>query len=293
MKLQSRIVQITIIISIIIWIIDSLIDKYFFYGNSTFLELALTDIPLEELLMRLFYIAIIIVFALISIKYFNEKEKSTARMSNIIEELNLTLNSITDGVIQIDTEKKIRKMNPVAEKITGFSEQESLGRTITDIYNPFKTKVSNNDYISINDILNGDDGKYEKHEMQLKNRAGKMYYLSESASNITDQSGLVIGVIIIIRDITEEKESENRLIQSEHKFYRIYSLSPDAVVIARKKDTLILDVNKSFIRIFGYEKKMLINQIKFDELLWQDETVRKNFYISFHDKNSVIQYEAK
>jgi PAS domain S-box-containing protein len=293
MKLQNRIIQTTIFISLIIWIIDSLIDHYFFYEKHTFLQMAITDIPPQELLMRLFYIAIIIVFALISNKYFKEKEKNTAQMSDIIEELNLTLNSITDGFIQIDPEKKIKKMNPVAEKITGYSDQESLGKSIDDIYKPLQIQAVNNDSISINELLNSDDDKYERHEMQLKNRVGKMYFLSESASAIKDQNGVVIGVIIIIRDITEEKESENRLIQSEHKFYRIYSLSPDAVVIARKRDAMILDVNKSFIRIFGYEKKLLINQVKLDELIWQNEAAKKSFYDSFHTKNNVIQYEAK
>ena len=292
MKLKHKIILTAILVSIIIWLIDSLIDYYSFIGSYTFLEVFITRVPAKELFTRSFFVLISIIFAVVSYWYSHEKEKNTAKMKEIISELHLTLNSITDGVIQIDTDRKIKKMNPIAERITGYSELESLGKTIDDVYSPYPLKSLTNNNASSDILLRSNQENYYKQELKLKNRSGTTFYLSESASMIKNQDGIAIGIIIIIRDITEEKEAENHLIQSEHKFYRIYSLSPDAVVIVRKSDTMILDVNKSFNRIFGYDKRKLINQVKLDELIWEDETTKSKFYDSFEENNNVIQYEA-
>lgn len=293
MKLKDRIIPVAIITVVSLWLIDAAIDHLFFFQNYSFIELLISNIPQHVIYQRLLLIFTITVFTLIVIKYALDKEKNTEELKEAVKELDLTLNSITDGVIQIDNNSIIKKMNPVAEGIIGYSSKELLEKPLDNFYDPYSIDNDNETLSRPKDLILSSKEKYEKKELKFYNKFKELFYISESAAKLKDEHGNTIGVIIIIRDITEEKEAEQRLIQSEHKFYRIYSLSPDAVIIARKEDSLIYDINKSFIRIFGYEKKHIVNQQNLDDLIWEDDKDRERFYSYLNENKNVIQYEAK
>ncbi len=131
------------------------------------------------------------------------------------EEYKTTLYSIGDGVITTDIEGKVKQMNPVAENHTGWKEAEARGVPLSevfDIYNEYTGEVVEN---PVNKVLK--DGLIiglANHTV-LKSRQGTLVPIADSGAPIRNEDGDVIGVVLVFRDQTAERDAENKLKESE------------------------------------------------------------------------------
>lgn len=137
------------------------------------------------------------------------------------EEIRATLYGIGDGVIAMDREGKVRRMNPLAEKLTGWTETESLGiplnrvfhiineKTRAEIENPFEGVLRTGMVV---DLVN--------HTL-LISRDGREIPIADSGAPIRDTEGNITGVVLIFRDQTEERASRNALRESENRYRSI------------------------------------------------------------------------
>ena len=84
------------------------------------------------------------------------------------------------------------------------------------------------------------------------------YFLSNLIGIV--ENGTLIRVWGTQRDITEQKRAEAALRESEERFAKAFHASPDALVISRLADGLILEVNDSFVSLLGYDRAELIGK---------------------------------
>lgn len=131
--------------------------------------------------------------------------------------LQITLDSIGDGVIATNVDGYITRMNPVAEILTGFSLREAVNKPlneilqITDIYH--EAAPAN----PVDQIIN--HGRILPHakpgESLLINKHGNEYIISENGAPIRDHNNDVVGVVLVFRDITEQHQVEEKLRHSQ------------------------------------------------------------------------------
>ena len=127
------------------------------------------------------------------------------------ERAEVTLHSIAEGVITTDKTGRIRYMNPVAELLSGHSQEKATGVAIGDI-------------LDLVDEINGD--KIDSSVMQclrddtvaraiagriLVKPDGEEIPIEESAAPIRDNSGNTIGAVLVFEDISETRELTRRL----------------------------------------------------------------------------------
>ena len=136
-----------------------------------------------------------------------EMEQEVANRKRIQDDLRQTLNSIGDGVIILDPNKKIRGMNPVAEKLTGWLAEEARGRAFEEVY---KSKFSN---LLVDTILSTRLVSRSDQNAILVSRTGEEYRVSESGAPILNTDGSFSGIVLVIRDITAEYKMQ---VQLEH-----------------------------------------------------------------------------
>lgn len=67
-------------------------------------------------------------------------------------------------------------------------------------------------------------------------------------------------VILVLRNITARKNSENTLKQSEEKFSVLFHFSPLAKLLFRYSDSKLIDINETAIKMLGYDKNELLNR---------------------------------
>ncbi|MCX8058725.1 MAG: PAS domain S-box protein [Spirochaetes bacterium] len=163
-------------------------------------------------------------------KLFEEKEK-----------LKITLQSIDDAVIVTDTNGIITLINKTALFLTGYEENEAIGKNINEI---LMLKKESGEEISENlifEVLKTKKVSQIANNQILISKNGKKYIIEDSASPILDNNGNIFGVILVFRDITEKI----KLMDHIQKSQRLESIGILAAGIAH-------DFNNILEGIYGY-----------------------------------------
>jgi PAS domain S-box-containing protein len=144
------------------------------------------------------------------------------------ERLRVTLHSIGDGVITTDTEGRVTFLNPVAEALTGWSEQTgAYGTPLTAVF-PIINEQSRAPVENPVDraLREGRVVGLANHTLLIA-RDGSERPIADSAAPIRHRDGTIAGVVLVFRDVTEQQQAEederkNReILQLVHKIGKI------------------------------------------------------------------------
>lgn len=119
------------------------------------------------------------------------------------ERLRITLNSIGDAVIAVDTEGIITFINPIAERMTGWHAKSALGRPIETVMNIVIEGVSESSVNPVRLALQEQRIVGMALNSKLHNQNGEEFHVEDSAAPIRDKDGVITGAIIVFHDVSE------------------------------------------------------------------------------------------
>lgn len=132
--------------------------------------------------------------------------------------LQTLLDSIAEGVIILDASLNLYYINAFAEELTGKLHQNVLNKNINDVVSLHCSKQNSIIPWPLEPILkNGEEAKYECDYLQLED--DRVIPIEFNAAAVKSDDGIIIGIMLIFRDITEEKE----LIRLKSEFVSIVS----------------------------------------------------------------------
>lgn len=99
--------------------------------------------------------------------------------------------------------------------------------------------------------------------------------------------------VAVITDITERKRAEDALRRSEDKFHKAFQATPDAIIISRADDGLLLEVNEIFLRQSGYTRDEAIGRTASDLQLWVDPQERCRYVTELKEQGRVRERESR
>jgi diguanylate cyclase (GGDEF)-like protein/PAS domain S-box-containing protein len=137
------------------------------------------------------------------------------RMEKLIysenERFKTTLLSVADGVISTDRYGNIELINKVGESLTGWTQEEALGKPLEKVFNivnEFTEEQCENPVLKV--LQTGKTIEIDNSTI-LISRDGTKRLIEDSAAPIMDQKGTVTGVVLVFRDFTERKEKQKQI----------------------------------------------------------------------------------
>jgi PAS domain S-box-containing protein len=199
------------------------------------------------------------------------------------EQLDTTLRSIQDAVISTDMRGRILYMNPVAEKLTGWSRFEARNKTLVEVVSVVDQERRAQSINPVERVLvSGMPVQLASHTL-LIGRDGSERHVSENASPMRDPAGQLTGVVLVFRDITSEYQTREQLRKSEVLFRNLFEHHAAVKLIIEPDSGAILEANDAAATFYGWSRQQLkdiriqdINILTMEEIRQEVETTKAN-----------------
>lgn len=135
-------------------------------------------------------------------------QKALARSE---ESLATTLHSIGDAVLTTDLEGRVTRMNSVAERLTGWTQEEALDQPVTTVFRIIHEHTRMPAEIPVGQALATGQVQTLADHTVLVARDGQEWPIADSAAPIRDASGNLHGVVLVFRDVSIERKAQQVL----------------------------------------------------------------------------------
>ncbi|MBP7462058.1 MAG: PAS domain S-box protein [Candidatus Delongbacteria bacterium] len=174
-----------------------------FNGDLFITDTTLTRFQLENQIMIQAAIHDITARKMSEITLLEEKEK-----------MQVTLGSITEGVITVDHQGRIIYMNPAAEKMTGFTFHQAERKRLNEIFLYMDLTTHNFNHDLFKEVLEKKRPVVLPPSGELISRELSRTKILGCAAPISDEHGNARGAVVVFRDVTESRRLEEELINA-------------------------------------------------------------------------------
>ncbi len=182
-------------------------------------------------------------------------EQKVLRQSE--ERYHAIIDTAHDLIWTLDTKGNFTFFNKRCEETSGYGLSDLIDNNFAPLIHP-------EDLPKVQDVfLKTLQGNLQSYEVRAYNKYGKMFILSVNTVPLYENDK-IIGTVSFGRDITEHKQAEEALQQSEEKYRTLINNIQDGVFIIQ--DSKIQFANESFARIAGYTVEEVIGR-DFQELV--------------------------
>ena len=146
-----------------------------------------------------------------TVRDISARKLAEAQLRESEESLSITLLSIGDAVIATDAQGLVTRMNPAAERLTGWPLADARGMALPEVFkivnaltrlpaiNPIQQVMAHGEVVGL------------AHHTTLVARDGREYQISDSAAPIRDPAGQIVGMVLVFSDVTEAYRAREAL----------------------------------------------------------------------------------
>ncbi|MBV9926294.1 MAG: PAS domain S-box protein [Acidobacteria bacterium] len=173
--------------------------------------------------------------------------RAEARAHADRESLQTTLRSIGDAVIATDGRGLVRFMNPVAERLTGWTLAEAEGRPLAEVFRIVNELTRETVESPVEKVLREGRVVGLANHTVLVARDGTEVPIEDSGAPIRDERGRTSGVVLVFHDVTEQRKVERA-----RAFQAAIVESSSEAVIGKTLEGVITSWNEAAERMYGY-----------------------------------------
>lgn len=171
----------------------------------------------------------------------------------------VTLRSLGDAVITTDAEGGVTFLNPVAEKLTGWPHQEAQEKPVEEIFRIVDEKTGEPVESPVQRVLRSGKVTGLANHTLLIRRDGEKIAIDDSGAPILDEGGVIRGVVLVFRDVTERRRLEAQIRESERNYRLLFNSMLDGFALLERVvcngetvDYRVLEANPSLKRLLPH-----------------------------------------
>jgi len=175
------------------------------------------------------------------------------------KDLAITLDSIGDAVITSDAEGNVTRMNPVAERLTGWQLSDAQGQSIKTIFPIIdaltREPVSN----PVEKVLATGETVYLSDHTTLIAKDGVEYHIADSAAPIRNDTDNIQGMVLIFNDVSEQYQLREEIRSSQHLLQSLTD-GLKAMVGIMQLDGRIVFINRMPLELTGVSRSEVLGK---------------------------------
>lgn len=185
-------------------------------------------------------------------------QQANATLQVSEEKLAVTLYSIGDAVMSTDAEGRVTLLNPLAEKLTGWTLAQAVGCPVGDVFNIINQDTRKPATIPVKETLEHGTIQGLANHTVLIALDGSECAIADSCAPIRDRDGQVVGAVLVFRDVTEEYAVQKALRDQQFYTRSLIESNIDALMTTDPSG-IITDVNKQMEILTKCTREELIN----------------------------------
>lgn len=173
-----------------------------------------------------------------------------------------TLQSIGDAVIVCDSTGMVTLMNSAAVEATRWTNEEASGQSLDTVFKIVNEETRKTVESLVSKILRVGGVVGLANHTILVRRDGTEIPIDDSGAPISGKNGEIAGVVVVFRDISERKQSEEALRQSNASRFRLAAIidSAEDAIVSKDLNGIVTSWNEGAGRMFGYSSDEMLGQ---------------------------------
>jgi len=188
----------------------------------------------------------------------SERKRAEEGLRESEEKYRDLVENISEIIYSLDKDGRITYVSPVVKQIGGYSPSEVIGRSFTEFIHPDDLAPL------IESFQRTVSGNLEPSEYRLFTKSGEIRWARTSSRPILD-GDRIVGLRAVLMDITDRKQAEEALRETDQRYRTLFDRSLDAVYV-HDLEGRFLDANDAALRLLGYSRDE-ISKLSFADLL--------------------------
>ena len=244
---------------------------------------------ITETLAALAAIALALATAYFYWRDVRSRERARAELHEQKEWFRTTLASIGDAVIVTGASGRISFINDVAKTLTGWAANVAVGQRMTEVFQIVNEATRQPVEDPVAKVLeSGAIAALANHTVLIA-RDGKEHSIDDSAAPIRGTDGSIIGVVLVFRDVSEQKVAHAALIASERQLRLIADIAP--VYLARvDRQGRYLFVNKGYAERFNLDRDAVVG-MRIPDVVGEEAYATFKPYVDRAMAGEIVEFE--
>ncbi|WP_158750440.1 PAS domain S-box protein, partial [Acidobacterium sp. S8] len=224
-----------------------------------------------------------------------ERNRAEMKLRDSEERFRATFEQAAVGIVHVSFEGRILRCNMRFAEILGYSPDEVVGMMIQQFTSPEYLSESNE---LLNEFEAGDIDERNFEKLYVR-KDGSLIWVRLTISVQRDGKGQPLHLVTFVEDITARRSAEEHLATaskelqaSEVRHRTVFQTSLDALAISRLRDGKIVDVNKTFLDLMGFQRDETIGRTTVELGLWTNPSERSGIVDELLRNSSIRDVEV-
>ena len=183
-----------------------------------------------------------------------ERKRAEEAFRAASEQLDAVIEASPMAIVSLDRDENVELWNPAAERILGWTAEEVLGRPI-----PYVPPDKTDEATALHERWLQGEVIHEPIELERMRKDGRRVQLRFVSAPLHDQSGGFIGDMALLADITESKQAERALRESEQRLRDILHFFPDPTLVIDAEGR-VTAWNQAMEQLTGVDSKDMLGK---------------------------------